>query len=304
MRRLRIQILAALVTNSYWEGFVKATIYKGPIKYVCHPGLQCYSCPSSITACPIGALQNAFASLRKTLSVGQFHIGLYIIGFLGVIGILFGRLVCGWVCPFGLLQDLLYKIPTPKLRLPHFASYGKYLMLAVLVILVPILASFYSLSFTGEEGQFVVSIAVNESGVTYPWYCKLVCPAGTFEACIPKILLDAEVRESLGFWFRLKWTILIVFLLWMVLTPRAFCRVGCPLGALYGLFNKFSLYRLSVNKEKCTKCGQCEKVCPMDIRVYETPNHTDCIRCLDCVSACRLALIRKGFLRNEKAKNI
>lgn len=306
MKRHFIQILATLITNPYWKGFTTATIYKGRLKYLCHPGLQCHSCPSSVTSCPLGALQNAFAALRETLSQCQFHIGLYSIGYFGTIGIIFGRLVCGWVCPFGLLQDWLYKIPTPKFRLPQFASYGKYLMLVILVIFLPISASFYKVSFTGEKAQLqpFPIISVNESGTTYPWYCKLVCPAGTFQAGIPKVLLDSDVRQSLGFWFRLKWTILIIFLLWMVLTPRAFCRVGCPIGAIYGLFNKFSLYKLSVDKGKCTKCGLCEEVCPTDVKVYETPNHPDCIRCLNCVPACKLNLIKKGFLKNEEGSNI
>lgn len=306
MKRRLVQILATLITNPYWKGFTQATIYKGPVKYVCHPGLHCYSCPSAVTACPLGALQNSFASLRETLSGGHFYIGLYLIGFFATLGMIFGRLVCGWVCPFGLLQDWLYKIPTPKLRLPRFASYGKYLMLVGLVVFMPIFASFFKVSFTDENGalQPIPSISVNETGTTYPWFCKIVCPAGTLEAGIPKLLLDPDARQSLAFWFRVKWTILIIFLLWMVLTPRAFCRVGCPIGAIYGLFNRFSLYRLSVDKEKCTKCGLCEEVCPMGVRVYETPNHPDCIRCLDCVSACKLNLIKKGFLKNEKAKSI
>ena len=305
MKRRLTQIGALLITNPYWKGFADATIYKGPVKYVCHPGLQCYSCPSSVTSCPLGALQNALASMRDTLSAGYFHIGLYTIGFFGVIGMVFGRLPCGWVCPFGLLQDWLYKIPTPKLQLPRFASWGKYLMLVILVISMPVFGSFFNVSFAGDSGQLqpIPDVSVNAMGSTYPWYCKLVCPAGTFQAGIPKVLLDPAVRESLTFWFRLKWTILIVFLLWIVLTPRVFCRVACPIGAIYGLFNRFSLYKLSVDKEKCVECDQCVKACPMDVTVYKTPNHPDCIRCLDCVPACKLNLIKKGFLRNENPKN-
>jgi len=295
VKRRIIQIAATILTNPYIAGFLNATIYKGPFKFICHPGMQCYSCPSSITACPIGALQNAFAAFNATITGGSLHIGLYVIGFFGVLGMGFGRLICGWVCPFGFIQDLLYKIPTPKYRLPSFLSYGKYISLFLFVIFLTLFLSFFNITLVSEEGSFNPSIQVNSTGETYPWFCKAVCPAGTFEAGIPKMVMDPKVRESLGFWFGLKWIILIVFLFLIIITPRAFCRFGCPIGAIYGFFNKISFYKLKVDKTKCTTCNICKTVCPADLTVHETPNHPDCIRCLDCVSACKNNAIQKGF---------
>ena len=296
-RRRLTQVFATLVTNPYWVGFARATIYRGRLKYLCHPGMQCYSCPSSVTACPLGALQNALGSARETVAAGRFSLGLYIIGFFGLVGMVFGRLVCGWVCPFGLLQDVLHKIPTPKLQLPRYAAYGKYVLLVALVILAPLAASFYDFSFVAADGhlRLLPAVTANATGATYPWYCKIVCPVGTLEAGIPKLLLDAGVRATLGFWFRLKWIILIVFLLWMVMTPRAFCRVACPVGAIYGLFNRYSLYRFSVKAEDCDACGRCAQACPLGLDPHRAPNHPDCIRCLDCVGACRKGALRSGF---------
>lgn len=299
MKRRIIQLLATLFTNPYWQGFVQATIYKGSFKRLCHPGMQCYSCPSSITACPLGALQNSLANFRETLMAGNFSFGFFMIGFFGTCGMLLGRLICGFLCPFGFFQDLLFAIPTPKIKLPKWTGYGKFLFLFVLVLFLPIFSSFYQVSFSDEHGDFQLlpTISINKTGATYPWFCKLICPAGTFEAGIPKVLSEPEIRESLSFWFRLKWTIMVIFLFLIVVAPRAFCRTGCPIGAIYGLFNRYSLFQLTVNASACTKCGRCEEVCPFDLKVHEFSQHSDCIRCLQCVSACPSKLIKAGFIR-------
>ncbi|MFC1582387.1 4Fe-4S binding protein [Planctomycetota bacterium] len=276
MKRRIVQILTTIFTNLYPLGWFKGRIYDGPLKHACHPGMQCYSCPSATTACPLGALQNSLAAVKENLKQGQFNIGLYVIGFIGLLGMLFGRLVCGWLCPFGFLQELIYKIPTPKFRMPRLATYGRYVLLFVLVFLMPLAFSF-----------------ANADGATYPWYCKLVCPVGTSEAGIAKIFSEANL--SLGFFFRLKWVILIGFALWMTVTYRAFCSAGCPLGAIYGLFNRISVFRLNVDQDKCTTCKACQRACPLDIKTYETPNHADCIRCLKCVPACKFDALHTAF---------
>ncbi|MGE5559111.1 MAG: 4Fe-4S binding protein [Bacillota bacterium] len=306
MKRRISQIISAVTTNAYWQGFLRAAIYRGRLKYICHPGMQCYSCPSSVMSCPVGALQNAAASLKESISTGSMYLGLYVIGFMGMLGALFGRLICGWLCPFGLLQELLYKIPTPKFSMPKWASFGKFLMLFALVLFLPAFLSFYQADFADESGGFhaVPVISVNGTGVAFPWYCKIICPVGTLEAGVPRLISDPAIRNALGLWFRIKWTALILFLLWIILTYRAFCRAGCPLGAVYGLFNQISLYRLSIRRDKCSECGVCAGACPMDIKVYDNPNHHDCIRCLGCVAACKFHAIENGFqIRTRKEVN-
>jgi len=118
-----------------------------------------------------------------------------------------------------------------------------------------------------------------------PWFCKL-CPAGTLEAGIPVILLNAELRHLLGALYWLKLALLGAFVLWMSVTPRPFCRWVCPLGALWSPFNPVSYFRLAVRQEACLRCNRCQEVCPMGIRVYEDPSSGLCIRCLECVRAC------------------
>ena len=130
--RTWFQIIYTIMTNGYAYGFLKGKIYKGPLKYACVPGLNCYSCPGAVASCPLGALQNA-------LNKRNFEVPFAVLGFFFIFGSVFGRFVCGWLCPFGLVQDLLHKIPLFKKRkqLPkhHILKYGKYVTLVGMVLI-------------------------------------------------------------------------------------------------------------------------------------------------------------------------
>lgn len=106
-KRHRIQTLWTFLSNSYLLGFVQGKIYKGNIKNLCVPGLNCYSCPGAVGTCPIGAMQAVIGNWN-------FKFAFYVAGFLMFVGAIVGRFVCGWLCPFGFIQDLLYKITFPK----------------------------------------------------------------------------------------------------------------------------------------------------------------------------------------------
>jgi polyferredoxin len=237
-------------------------------------------------ACPIGAIQTSFAGLRFNLSIAEKKFGLYVAGFLGAIGSVVGRLPCGWVCPFGFIQELLHKIPTPKVRMPHFMSYFRYVVLATMVVALPLLI-------------------VDDFGYGQTWFCKWICPAGTLEAGIPLILLRVDLRSLVGFMYYWKIGLLVLFIGWFILSRRPFCRAVCPLGAIFGLFNKTSLFRMAVDDEKCTLCDQCYKDCPVEIKIYESPNTPDCVRCLKCVSSCKFGAISYEFLgKREVARDL
>jgi ferredoxin-type protein NapH len=277
-KRRWFQALAVLGFNAHLPSFFKGGIYGGPSKGACVPVLNCYSCPSAVGACPIGSLQSSLGNARLNLSLGRRQLGLYVLGVLGSVGSLVGRLPCGWLCPFGLFQELVHKIPSPKFGVPKALRHLKYVFLAVLTVAMPL---FVLDAFGGGE----------------PWFCKLVCPAGTLEAGIPLALLSPSIRGQLGLLFAWKVAVLAGFLVWMVFAMRPFCRTTCPLGAVLGLFNKVSLFRMAVDDETCTLCGECERECPVGIRVYETPNSPDCIRCLKCEKACPFGSIGHEFLR-------
>ena len=271
------QAAFALGLNAWLPSWFKGEIFQGGIKGVCVPALNCYSCPSALGACPIGVIQSSLGALRFNLSVAEKKFGLYVVGLLGAVGSVVGRMPCGWVCPFGYLQELLHKIPSPKIKLPRLMSYFRYVVLATMVVALPLLI-------------------VDEFGYGQTWFCKWICPAGTFEAGIPLMLIKADLRPLIGFMYYWKLGLLALFLGWFVLSRRPFCRTVCPLGAIFGLFNKGSLFRMAVDDGKCTLCDKCYKDCPVEIKIYESPNSPSCVRCLKCVSSCKFGAISWEFL--------
>lgn len=279
--RTWVQIVFTAVSNGYAAGFVKGNIYKGPGKFTCLPGLNCYSCPGALGSCPIGSLQ-------AVLSSRDYRFAFYVVGFLMLFGALLGRIVCGWLCPFGLVQDLLHKIPFPKKlrRLPgeRWLRWIKYVLLVGFVIILPMTV----LDIVGQ-GQ--------------PWFCKYVCPSGTLFAGIPLIASNPPLRMALGWLFTWKTFILVVLILLSILVYRPFCRYLCPLGAIYGFFNPVALYRFEIDKDKCTKCGACQKICKLDIPVYRNPNSPECIRCGDCKNICPHGAIRTANRKTESTKS-
>lgn len=263
--RLWVQIVYTILTNGYVYGYLNGKIYKGALKYACVPGLNCYSCPGAVGSCPIGALQAAFTQ-RK------IEIPFAVLGFFFIFGSLMGRFVCGWLCPFGLVQDLLYKIPILKKwkrkQLPahKVLKYGKYVVLAGLVC--------------------IGSMFLFEGFAKVPAFCKYLCPSGTLLGAIPLLSVNEGLRSQAGGLFIWKVAVLAVIVLTSVLAYRPFCQYLCPLGAIYGWFNKWSLVQIRWEKENCTSCMACQKACPVNLPPEKISVSAECIKCGKCVRAC------------------
>ena len=282
MARFRgwIQAGAVLFTNLHLPNFIKGGIYQGKGKNVCVPGLNCYSCPAASGACPIGAFQAVAGS-------SKFRFSYYISGFLILLGVLLGRLICGFLCPFGWFQELLHRIPTRKLSTKKLRplTYLKYVILLVMVVLLP-------------------AIAVNDVGMGDPFFCKYLCPQGVLEGAIPLALVNSGIRAALGKLFTWKLCILLAVTALSILFYRPFCKWLCPLGAFYALFNKVSLLQRKVDVNACISCGKCARACGMDVDVTKTPDHAECIRCGKCVLACPTGAVhfRYGFGDGSETK--
>lgn len=218
---------------------------------LCSPVFHCYSCPLATFACPIGILAN----------FGAVHMIPYVaLGTLFIVGALVGSTICGWVCPFGLVQDLLAKIPTPKWQIPSWMGYFRYVVLLGLVGIIPYLYG---------EGHAL-------------FFCRL-CPAGALEAAIPNTAGLAIAGKTIVWPSAVKLTILVAFLGAALFTWRPWCTVFCPLGAIYGLFNSVSLFFVRYDPEECNDCDRCRKLCR-----YRGPDERRgttqrCIRCMDCM---------------------
>jgi polyferredoxin len=283
--RWLIQTIITLGTNSYLLfPFGGSVIYQGPLKAICHPGLNCYSCPAALLSCPVGAMQNFIASLRFTPPGSIPHLGTMVVGYLGFIGTMVGRLPCGWLCPFGFIQDLLYQVPVRKLKFWAPLRFGKYVVLVLLVLILPL-------------------FLVDHYGLGHPWFCKLLCPSGTLLGALPLLLLKPSLWETVGFYFWNKIAIMVAILTAAVTVSRPFCRMLCPLGAFYGLFNRLTFIKLDYIAGNCVHCQACVKVCPTGVVPHETQSSPECIMCLKCVDSCRFHALDFG-LRQFKEKPV
>jgi len=255
-----------------WRPWVQAAflgVWLGPLGLRLHsiPGcvFHCYACPLASFACPVGVAAQ-FSALHL--------VPLLALGVVVTVAVLVGAMVCGWACPFGFLQDLLAKVPLPKLRIPSWMGYGRYLVLIALVVAVPYL--------WGEANALFI--------------CR-VCPAGALEAAVPFMARQAAGGNPIQWMSPAKWVILIAFLVAALLTFRPWCVVLCPLGGFLALFNRSSLLRLRFDPKTCSECNLCRSQCSMGVKVDVNVNDSRCIRCLECTTCGAIRL--STALRSE-----
>lgn len=277
--RTIMQLAAVIMSNAHLTNLISGQIYQGKEKTACVPGLNCYSCPAASAACPIGAFQAVSGS-------SKFSFSYYITGLLILIGTIMGRFVCGFLCPFGWLQELLNMLTVKELNTKRIKGlrFLKYVVLVFLVVLLPALFA-----------------SGSEAGT--PYFCKYVCPQGIVEGAMPMVAVNKGIRAAMGTLFSWKLTVLGIILLLSIFIYRPFCKWLCPLGAFYALFNRIALLRIRVDREKCIACGKCIKVCKMDVDVTRTPNHSECIRCGKCISRCPQDAVSYCYGLKKEYKN-
>ena len=273
-KRRYTQLVAAVLYNCNITGFFKGEIFKGASKGICAPGLNCYSCPGAVLSCPLGSLQSGLVSAK-------YKFPFYVVGTLLLFGLFFGRFICGFLCPFGLFQELIYKIPVPKIKknvITRILSYLKYIILAGFVIIIPLVK-------------------------LMPGFCKFICPAGTAGAAFPLIAMNEKLRPLLGTLFSWKVFVCAAVILICMFCFRAFCRFLCPLGAIYSLFNPISFFGIKVDSRKCNGCGTCVRECKMDVKKV---CDRECVQCGDCIGKCPTGAIGYGAfsIRTKENNNV
>lgn len=280
VKRIAVQAIATALANGNLPGWLTGRLYRGPLKTVCVPGLNCYSCPGALGACPVGSWQSAMSGVYPRFP-------LYVLGLLLLFALAFGRMICGWLCPFGLVQDLLHRVPVPKLGK---RSWMRPLTRFRWVMLI--------LAGAGAYLAFLVT------GTGKPLFCAYVCPAGMLEGALPLMALRPELFKAAGWLTAWKGAILAACLIAMTAVYRPFCRFVCPLGLWYGFWNRLAIFGVAVDQAACVHCGRCAAVCPMDA---EIAGDAHCISCGRCVGECPTAAIsfrRFGTIEtNEKVGN-
>lgn len=255
VKKTKLANLASkLVPKRMWIQSAFLIVWLDPLALrlhnMCGPVFHCYACPLATFACPIGIIAQ-FSALHVFPFVA--------VGLLVLVGAVFGSLVCGWACPFGFLQDLVGKIPSPKFDLPSWAGHLRYVMLVGTVLAIPY--------FFGEK---------------HPLFVCRVCPAGGLEAAVPSMVSQALAGQKIIWPNVLKLAIVALFLVGIFFVKRPWCRILCPLGAIFSLFNRVSVFFLRLNPDKCTACERCHKLCEFGIEPEKSPNDLRCVRCLEC----------------------
>lgn len=252
-RRRIVQAVSLLILNSnFW-----AMGSRG----LCLPIMNCEACVVAWLGCPIGMMARSIAFVEFPLLV---------IGSVLLVGAVMGRFLCGWVCPMGFLQDLLYKIPKPKFQLPDFLKWFKYAFLLLSVVAVAYFSQNYENSML--------------------FFCRF-CPTASLQVVIP--YMAANRVFHVDSFFVLRSSVLAIVLFLAIADRRSFCKVMCPVGALVAITNKFSLFSLKLNEDSCVNCGKCDTECPMNVKVMQSSEtgqtinrNTECIECLSCEAAC------------------
>jgi ferredoxin-type protein NapH len=246
------------------------------------------------------ALGDAFAMLQVMLSEAVFP-WIPLASFF-LVAALLGRSLCGWVCPFGFVQDVVgfFKKEHMEIlpRTHNWMIYIKYLVLLVVLIVSGSVATMLA-SGSGEGLKSALGVFAQA-----PF--NALSPADTLFAVIPNGIfnlvngVDSFVAGALAvrplLWAR--FVILGVVLVLAAYVPRSWCKYFCPHGAILAFLNHFSFLGLTRDPVKCTKagCNDCVQACPMNVPILELPwekfTHPECIYCLKCADACTTKAIK------------
>ncbi len=251
-----IQTLSLILANAYFLSW---------LRFIPCGFLNCSNCALATFTCPLILLQRGAIFISMGMLgmmfwkiVGSIIVALAI---LLLFGAALGTWTCGWLCPFGFVQDLLHKIPTRKFSLPGWAGWFRLPLFALLVGIIPYLTRSFA-------------------------FCD-ICPPGTITRLVQQASnIPLFLRAPEGIMALVSISSLGLFLFLALFINRPFCTLLCPIGGIYGLSNKFSGLFLGIKKDDCSLCRLCEKSCPQGLNPLEIPNHSSCTRCLECTDHC------------------
>ncbi|MCK4258435.1 MAG: 4Fe-4S binding protein [Halanaerobiales bacterium] len=216
--------------------------------------------PNLHAICPLGGIATLYSMITQDIIVKKLHTSNIVLMWSVIaMGIFLGAAFCGWICPFGTVQEYIgrlgrkifkkrYNKFIPK-KIKPFLQAFRYIFLAII------------LYKTVETGKLFFA--------PYDPYHTLFNIWSDELSIISFVILGITILAGL-------------------IEERAWCKYACPLGAINGLFNKISIFKIHRNEKQCLDCGICNRECPMDIDVDNKSKITSsiCVRCGKCVSIC------------------
>jgi polyferredoxin len=209
------------------------------------------------------ALAGLYPSVAAEAAALLFFLLLVVVG---------NKLVCGWACPFGALQELIYSLPLmrrlKRKKVPFVWSNGVRALLFVLALLL-------LFGVVGRSKGFVLYHSLN--------------PFNLFNLDFSPVSVPLTIALALGL---------------SLFVYRPFCQFVCPFGLVSWLAERFSLARVRIDRAKCDQCGACVAACPLEAaagRVEGTSFPADCYSCARCLKVCPRDAIVWGWPRRAEA---
>jgi ferredoxin-type protein NapH len=260
----------------------------------------------------VNSVGDAFTAMQLMLSGWNVSVVFPWVGLASflIVGILIGKSMCGWVCPFGFIQDLIgffrRKQTDLSVRTHENMVYVKYFVLAATLFIV---ASFSLSEVMGVSAGYQQAMGIFANA---PF--TVLSPSETLFATLPTFVHNfgvsvfsasgVDILGSIGSLSALFWAqfVIMIFVLGFVAyVPRSWCRYFCPHGAIMAIMNNFSFIGLRREPTKCEKggCGRCVQVCPTRVPILDLPwekfSHPECIYCMKCADACEDKAIKLTY---------
>ena len=227
-----------------------------------------------------------------------------------ILTILFGRIYCSIICPLGVLQDIIawftgrgkkknrkkrwYKYAKP-LTVLRYSLLGLFVLSLIFGISIPVLL----LEPYSHFGRIAVNLLrplLMEGNNLLNWVALKFHIYNFYYV---------TVNTVTGWSFAFAATVFLIVGIMALLRGRLYCNTLCPVGSFLGLFARFSLFKISMDKTLCNSCGLCEKACKSQCINSEMKyvDHSRCVACFNCLKRCKSDGVSYRFSLNQSFQN-